>query len=66
MADHKFKIGQSVYFRPKKSTFRIDVPSGSYQIIRRMPATDGEFQYVIRSAHEGHERVARESELSSF
>jgi hypothetical protein len=31
-----------------------------------LPATDGEFQYVVRSAHEGHERVARESELSSF
>ena len=64
MAEHKFKIGQGVYFRPKKSSFRIDAPSGSYQIVRRLPATGGEFQYVIRSAYEGHERVARESELT--
>ena len=66
MADHKFKIGKARIFAKKSRTFRIDVPSGSCQTIRRMPATDGEFQYVVRSAHEGHERVARESELSSF
>jgi hypothetical protein len=66
MAEHKFKIGQVVYFHPKKSSLVSDAPPGPYQIIRRLPAIDGEFQYVIRSAYESHERVARESELSRF
>lgn len=66
MAEHKFKIGQVVYFRPKKSRLVSDAPPGPYQIIRRPPAMDGEFQYVIRSEYESHERVARESELSRF
>jgi hypothetical protein len=38
----------------------------AYQIMRLLPATEGEFQYVIRSANENHERVARESELSRY
>jgi hypothetical protein len=39
-------------------------PRGAYQIIRRLPPKDGEFQYVIRSAYEDHHRVAKEGELS--
>ena len=66
MAEHKFKIGQAVYFHPKKSRLMSDAPPGPYQITRRLPAIDGEFQYVIRSAYESHERVAKESELTSF
>ncbi len=64
MAEYKFKIGQVVYFRPKRSTLPSPAPPGRYQIIRRLPATEGEFQYVIRSADENHQRVAKESELS--
>jgi hypothetical protein len=66
MAEHKFKIGQVVYFYHKNSKLPSYAPSGPYQIIRRLPAIDGKFQYVIRSAHEDHERVARESELARF
>ncbi len=66
MAEHKFKIGQVVYFRPKRSSAPLSRSMGPYVIIRRLPATEGEFQYVIRSANEDHERVARESELSRF
>ncbi len=51
MAEYKFKIGEVVYFRPKRSTLP-SAPPGRYQIIRRLPATEGEFQYVIRSADE--------------
>ena len=61
MAEHKFKIGQVVYFYPEKSRLPSNAPSGPYQIIKRRPAIDGEFQYVIRSAHEDHERVVREA-----
>jgi hypothetical protein len=61
MHEHKFKIGETVFFHPKLS---VDAPRGAYQIIRRLPPEDGEFQYVIRSAYEDHQRVAKEGELS--
>ena len=66
MAEHKFKIGQAVYFHPKKSKLVSYAPPGPHQIIRRLPAMDGEFQYVIRSAHESHERVAREKRVNQL
>jgi hypothetical protein len=61
MTEYKFKIGETVYFHPKLPN---DAPRGAYQIMRRLPAAQGEFQYVIRSASEDHQRVAKESELS--
>ena len=61
MADYKFKIGETVFFHPKPLR---DAPRGPYQIVRRLPRAEGEFQYVIRSAYEDHQRVAKESELS--
>jgi hypothetical protein len=66
MAERKFKIGQVVYFRPKRTSMPLSAPPGPYQIMRLLPATQGEFQYVIRSANEDHERVAEESELTRF
>jgi hypothetical protein len=64
MTEHRFKIGQVVYFHPKKSKLAAGAPAGPYQITRRLPAIDEEFQYAIKSAYENHERVAAESELS--
>jgi hypothetical protein len=64
MSEHKFKIGQLVYFHPK-GVGRVDAVPGPYQIAKRLPAAeDGEFQYEIRSGFEDHGRVARESELT--
>jgi hypothetical protein len=60
MAEHRFRIGQSVYFYPKK----LHAPPGPYQITKRLPAIAGEFEYRIRTSHEDYERVARESELA--
>ena len=54
MAEYKFKIGQTVYFHPKLPN---DSPRGVYQIVRRLPAAEGEFQYVIRSTSEEHINV---------
>ena len=51
MAEHKFKIGQLVYFQLGK---RGHTSSGPYQIVRRLPESDGEFHYVIRSTYEDH------------
>jgi hypothetical protein len=62
MADHKFKIGQMVFFYPRSRG--ADVPrSRPFQITARLPPMDGEYQYRIRSPFEEHERAAGESEL---
>jgi len=62
MAEHKFKIGQMVFFHPKRHL--IDASSRSpYQITARLPPMGGEFQYFIKSQFEEHERAASEREL---
>jgi hypothetical protein len=61
MPEHKFKIGETVFYHPKLPR---DTPRGAYQIVRCLPTAEREFQYVIRSAYEDHQRVAKESELS--
>src|SRR5436190_1249561 len=42
------------------------VPGGSYEITKRLPENNGEFEYRIKSMNEPHERVARESELTTL
>jgi hypothetical protein len=63
MAEHKFKIGERVYFHSRS---RREVPPGPCQIIKRLPAANGEFQYVIRSEYKDHQHVAKEGELSRY
>ena len=63
VTEHKFKIGQLVYFHPKVRP-QLDVVPGPYLITKRLPATeDGECQYEIRNTLV-YNRVARESELT--
>jgi hypothetical protein len=64
MAEHRFKIGQGVYFHPKKSRLAVRAPVGPYQITRRIPGAGGKFKYAIRSANEGYEHIVKESELT--
>jgi hypothetical protein len=68
VTEYKFKIGQLVYFHPKRAgRSHADAVHGPYQIIKRLPTTnEGEYQYEIRSAVEGHNRVATESELTRY
>jgi len=62
MADHKFKIGQMVFYHPRDRL--IDASRSPYQITARLPSPDdGEPLYRIKSVHEEHERAASESEL---
>jgi hypothetical protein len=58
--EHKFRIGESVYFRPSERG--VDARSGTYQVIAWLPG-DGELRYQIRHAGDAHQRVVRESEL---
>ena len=63
--EHKFKIGRHVLFHPKATWLPQQAARGIYHVIRRMPPSeDGEFQYEIRSEREGHNRIAKESELT--
>ena len=39
---------------------------GPCRIIKRLPAANGEFQYVVRSEYEDHQCAAKESELSRY
>jgi len=63
MADHRFKIGQMVFYHPKLPG--VDAPTNRpFQITMQLPSPDdGEPLYRIRSPFEEHERVASESEL---
>jgi hypothetical protein len=60
MPSHKFKVGEIVALKPAPS---LNVPGGIYEVVKQLPS-DGECEYRIKSAHEPHERVVRESELS--
>ena len=66
VTEHKFKIGQLVYFHPKRAVRpQLDAVPGPYKITRRLPAAEnGECHYEIRNTLEEYNRVARESELT--
>jgi hypothetical protein len=58
---HMFRAGQMV--RLVRGYPHRDAAEGSYEVIRQLPYSEGDFQYRIKSAREQHERVAKESEL---
>jgi hypothetical protein len=60
MPTHIFHVGQLVRLPPALSR---NVPGGSYEIIKKLPESGGEFEYQIKSLNEAHQRVVRESEL---
>ena len=63
MPNHRFRIGQSVNYRP--ASRGQDAPRGAYEITGRLPqGDDGQFEYRIKHSSESHERLAKESELS--
>jgi hypothetical protein len=59
MDTHKFRIGESVYYKGKA-----DAPSGVYVVLARLPQhEEGEFEYTIRHSREPHQLRAKEREL---
>ena len=60
MLSHKFHVRQLVQLN---LSIGRNVPGGCYEITKKLPAREGEFEYRIKSMNEPHERVARESEL---
>jgi hypothetical protein len=61
VANHKYKVGQSVRFRPT----RMSTLSGVHdcKIMRLLPVEDGVHLYRIKCVAENVERVAKEGEL---
>jgi hypothetical protein len=59
VSDHKFKIGQSVFY-----TSGPYGRGGVYKITQLLPPEGDDRQYRIKSAEEPHERVAMESQLN--
>ena len=62
-AEHKFRLGRSVMLQ--STIFNRDAARGAYEVMAQLPERDGQFEYRIKSRGEPHERVAKESDLSS-
>lgn len=62
MGRHKFAAGQSVAFMAARD--ELNIPSGTYTIVRQLPAEGREWQYRVKNVRDGHERVMRESQLT--
>jgi hypothetical protein len=60
---HKFSVGQTLFFEP--SIFEAGTRGGAYSVVRLLPAESGDNQYRLKNIADGHERVVRESQLSS-
>ena len=61
---HKFSVGQLVQFHPDRGE-RASAPPGLCEVTKQLPHDGREYEYRIKSAHEEHERTARERQLSS-
>ena len=61
MSTHKFQLGQTVYL---VAAPHLNIPGGTYVIIKTMPERDGEVEYRVKSINEPYQRVVRESQLT--
>jgi hypothetical protein len=59
MAQHKFKVGQFVDYKPGRLS-----SASRYKVLRLLPAEGADLLYRIKSVDETFERVAKEHELS--
>ena len=63
MIHHKFAVGQEVEFLPGRMD--LNIPRGTYRIVRQLPVEASDCQYRVRNARDGHERIMRESQLTA-
>jgi hypothetical protein len=61
ISTHRYDAGQMVRFT-RGFPYR-NAAAGDYEVVRRLPSRDGEFQYCIKNSGEPYERVVGESEL---
>lgn len=53
-----------MHFHPDRGE-RASAPPGLYEVTKQLPHDGHEYEYRIKSAHEEHERIAKEKQLSS-
>jgi hypothetical protein len=58
---HKFKVGQTVRFKPNLR--EAIIPDQDYRIVANLPVRDDSPQYRIRNSGERHERVTTQEQL---
>ena len=61
LKEHKFQIGQSVYFTSRPIGHM--AANSTYQVVKLLPSDGADYQYRIKNANEAFERVVRESQL---
>ena len=62
MSNMHFGVGQIVHFTPGMHERAY---AGLYRIVARLPEERGERQYRVKSTNDSHERIVRESQISS-
>ncbi len=60
MTEHKYQIGEDVLLEGS-----IIVKGSVYVVTKLLPEREGELEYRVKSTTERHERVVRESQLTS-
>lgn len=65
MTTHRYRVGQTVSYVRVSKSLRPGMPVGDFAVVALLPDLRGENQYRLRSAVDGHERVAVESEIAS-
>lgn len=63
MYTHRFTVGQIVRFSPGPR--EAAAPRGIFEVVRLLPPEAKNNQYRIKSTTDGHERVAKESQLAT-
>ena len=64
MKEHKFQIGQTVFYTSRPIGHM--AANGTYEVVKLLPSDGDDYQYRIKSAQEAFERVAKESQLDHF
>jgi hypothetical protein len=64
LKEHKFDIGQTVYFTSRPIGQM--AMNGTYRIVKLLPSDGDDYQYRIKSASEAFERVAKERQLDHY
>jgi hypothetical protein len=61
MPPHLYAVGQTLELVPLR--FDGNAPRGLYTVLRLLPNDGQDREYRVKSRHDGHERVVRESQL---
>ena len=61
LKEHKFRIGQSVYFTSRPIGHMI--ANSTYEVVRLLPSDGADFQYRVKNPKEAFERVVKESQI---